>query len=132
MEVDLDEEENCIFVSAIPKSVGRVAEKVVVAKADEAHEEVRRIVEHNIGELRPVNFEIHLAELVDGTVVAEDIHSEYIADEGLLRLELMGVAAIPQKRQQKFKKSLLGRLTSMFRRRGSGSKAQEGTKARKK
>ena len=91
-----------------------------------------KIVEQNIGDLKPVNFEIHLEELVKGAVVAEDIHSEYIAEKGLLRLELLGIAALPPKRQQKFKKSLLGRLTGIFKRRSSTKTAMSGKQLRKK
>ena len=133
MEVDLDEEENAIFVNAIPKSSDRVARKVLESKmsdealsayeANAAHDELKRIVKHSfVGELKPVSFEINLADIVEGIVCAEDIKSQYKAEEGLLSLELEGVVAVSKKRQQRFRDRLLGRLGGLFKKRRSKGK----------
>ena len=121
MEVDLDEDENAIFVNAIPKSADRVAEKLTT---DDAHDELKKIVESQfVGSLKPVSFEIQLGDIVDGIVTADDIISEYRAETGLLRLELCGVVAKSKTEQKEFKAGLLSRLGSLFKpsfyRRGS-------------
>jgi hypothetical protein len=147
MEVDLDEEENAIFVNAIPKSSEKVARKVLESKmqqsgggaetdescrrveSDAAHDELKRIIKHSfVGELRPVSFEINLADIVEGFVCAEDIKSEYRAKEGILRLELEGVVAVSEKKQQKFRRGLLERLGGLFKRGRRGSSGKENKK----
>ena len=116
MEVDLDEDENCIFVNAIPKSADRVVAKLT-DQHNEAHDELKKIVESQfVGSLKPVAFEIHLEEIVEGIVTADDIRSEYIAKTGMLRLELCGVVAKSKVEQKEFKKSLLSRLGNLFSR----------------
>ena len=124
MEVDLDEEENTIFVSAKPKSADRVVAKLT--DAHDAHDELKKIVESQfVGELKPISLEIKLDDIVDdGLVTADDIVSEYQAKTGLLRLELCGVVAKSKVEQKKFKKGLLSRLGSLFNRK-SGSKANK-------
>ena len=124
MEVDLDEEENTIFVSAKPKSADRVVAKLT--DAHDAHDELKKIVESQfVGELKPISFEIKLDDIVDGLVTADDIVSEYQAKTGLLRLELCGVVAKSKVEQKKFKKGLLSRLGSLFNRKSGGSKANK-------
>ena len=110
-------------MNAIPKSSEKVASKPLESKmqTDErsksaAEDELKRIVKHSfIGELRPVSFEINLADVVEGLVRAEDIRSEYKAKEGILRLEMEGVVAVSQKKQQKFRRGLLERLGGLFK-----------------
>ena len=142
MEVDLDEEENAIFVNAIPKSSEKVASKVLESKmqTDErskiancaAEDELKRMVKHSfIGELRPVSFEINLADVVEGLVRAEDIRSEYKAKEGILRLEMEGVVAVSKKKQQKFRRGLLERLGGLFKRGRRGSAERKGKSNKK-
>ena len=113
MEVDLDEEENTIFVNAIPKSADRVVAKLT---DDDTHAELKKIVEHQfVGALKPVAFEIKLDEIVEGLVTADDIVSEYVAETGLLRLELCGVVAKSKVALEVAKTSLLSRLGRLFK-----------------
>ena len=97
-----------------------------------AEDELKRIVKHSfIGELRPVSFEINLADVVEGLVRAEDIRSEYKAKEGILRLEMEGVVAVSQKKQQKFRRGLLERLGGLFKRGRRGSAERKGKSNKK-
>ena len=124
MEVDLDEDENIVFVSAAPKSGDKLVEKL----APGCQGELRKIVEKSLvdgstsTELKPIQFEIHLSDFVDGCPCAEEIESEYRADEGMLQLRLLGMRLKSSKKTTNFRTSLLGRLRSMFTRRKSSSR----------
>ncbi len=107
MEVDLDEEEKVVYVTAIPKSK-------TYDPLHDHHPELRKLACKD--KLEESKFHIDLNAIADGFFTHEDIESNYNPKSGELEIFIHNVRLCSMQKRNKFLSKISSNLSKIFRR----------------
>ena len=107
MEVDLDEEERVVYVTAVPKSK-------TYDPLREHHPELRKMVSKD--KIESSKFHIDLTQIVDGYFTHTDIDSKYDPKTGNLTIFVHDVHLSSKQKRSSFLSKMSSNLSKMFSR----------------